>query len=384
MNIAFIPVRGGSKSIPLKNIKELAGRPLVYWTAAAADAAKCINKVIIATDDRKIKDAVKNFNLKKVEIYDREPQNAQDASSTESVMLEYIKKAKLKPSDNFFLIQATSPLLKTEHIEAAFSKMQLDKADSLLTCVRSKRFFWTEDGKPVNYDYRARPRRQDFKGMMMENGALYINRAGNILRDKNRLSGKISVYEMPEYTAVEIDEPHDFITAETLMRAHAAPVKHKYKMFLTDCDGVLTDGGMYYGNDGRELKKFNTKDGMAFEILRKAGFITGIITGEISDAVKNRAAKIKADELKMGVKDKLSAVKEICKKYKIPLSGLVYVGDDINDVEVIKAAGLGCSVADAQPAAKAAAKYVTAARGGRGAVREIVNKICGETSYEPK
>ncbi len=219
-NIAFIPVRGGSKSIPLKNIKILAGMPLVYWTANAANEAICIDKVIIATDSEKIKETVKELNLSKVEIFDRDKQNAQDTSSTESVMLEYIRYANLNPEDCFFLIQATSPLLKAKHIDAMYQKFISEEADSALSCVRNKRFFWSEDGKSLNYDYKSRPRRQDFNGCMMENGACYINSVKNILKDKNRLSGKISVYEMPEYTAVEIDESDDFLLVEKLMEKH--------------------------------------------------------------------------------------------------------------------------------------------------------------------
>ena len=219
-NIAFIPVRGGSKSIPLKNIKILAGKPLVYWTAKAANDSKCIDKVIIATDSEEIKNAVKHFDLNKVEIYDRKSENAQDFSSTESVMLEYINAKNLDKEDLFFLIQATSPLLKSKHIDNMYQKFRDDKAESSLSCVKTKRFFWSKDGKSLNYDYKNRPRRQDFEGLMMENGACYINSVGNILRDKNRLSGKISVFEMPEYTAVEIDEPDDFLLIEKLMEKH--------------------------------------------------------------------------------------------------------------------------------------------------------------------
>ena len=219
-NIAFIPVRGGSKSIPLKNIKLLNGHPLVYWTAQAANNATCIDRVIVATDSTEIKAVVKKFNLEKVIIYDRDAQNAQDTSSTESVMLEYINKSDLADNDNFFLIQATSPLLRSTDIDGMFEKLQNSSADSVLSCVRNKRFYWNDDGKPLNYDYTNRPRRQDFKGLMMENGACYINTIGNIKKDKNRLSGKIAVYEMPEYTAVEIDEPDDFLLIEKLMERH--------------------------------------------------------------------------------------------------------------------------------------------------------------------
>lgn len=220
MNIAFIPVRGGSKSIPLKNIKILSDKPLVYWTMKAANDAECIDKVIIATDSSEIKKVVSAFKLSKVEIYDRKPENTQDTSSTESVMLEYIVNAKLNSDDNFFLIQATSPLLKSKHIDEMYKKMIENNADSSLSCVVNKRFFWSKEGKSINYDYKKRPRRQDFEGLLMENGACYINSVKNILKDKNRLSGKISVYEMPEYTSVEIDEPDDFLLIEKLMEKH--------------------------------------------------------------------------------------------------------------------------------------------------------------------
>jgi len=220
MNIAFIPVRGGSKSIPLKNIKEISGKPLVYWTSKAANDAKCIDKVIVATDSIEIKNVVKDFNFDKVEIYDRKPENAQDTSSTESVMLEYIEQSELKPTDKFFLIQATSPMLESKHIDEMYEKFIKEKADSAFSCVLTKRFFWTKDGSSVNYDYKNRPRRQDFEGYMLENGACYINSVENILREKNRICGKMCLYEMPEYTSYEIDEPDDFIIIEQLMKKH--------------------------------------------------------------------------------------------------------------------------------------------------------------------
>lgn len=219
-NIAFIPVRGGSKSIPLKNIKLLAGEPLVYWAAKACNDATCIDKVVIATDSEKIRNVVKEFDLQKVELYDRNFENSQDTSSTESVMLEYIAAVSLNQKDKFFLVQATSPLLKSKHIDEMYEKYIEENADSALSCVLCKRFFWTNDGKSINYDYKNRPRRQDFDGLFMENGACYINTVENIKRDNNRLSGKICVYEMPEYTAVEIDEPDDFLLIEKLMEKH--------------------------------------------------------------------------------------------------------------------------------------------------------------------
>lgn len=220
MNIAFIPVRGGSKSIPLKNIKLLNGKPLVYWTAFAAQNAKCVDKVIIATDSEEIKTTVLSFNFDKLEVYDRDSSNAQDTSSTESVMLEYIEKAGLNPQDNFILIQATSPLLKSDYIDGMFEKLKNSDADSIFSAVREKQFHWieTDDGvKPINYDYKNRPRRQEFQGILAENGACYINSVKNILQEKCRISGKIITYEMPSVTAYEIDEEPDWKIVEELM-----------------------------------------------------------------------------------------------------------------------------------------------------------------------
>lgn len=220
MNIAFIPARGGSKSIPLKNIKEINGKPLIYWTSKAAEDAKCVDKIIIATENEKIKETVLNFGFKKLEVYDRDPENARDESSTESVMTEYIKKSDLNPEDNFFLIQATSPLLKSEYIDEMYEEYIKSGSDSIFSGVREKQFHWIETPQgvnPINYDYRNRPRRQEFRGIIAENGACYINKVKNILRDNCRLSGKITVYEMPPQTGFEIDEESDWIIVEQLM-----------------------------------------------------------------------------------------------------------------------------------------------------------------------
>lgn len=221
MNIAFIPVRGGSKSIPLKNIKIINGMPLIYWTLRAADNAACIDKVIVATDSNEIKSVVNSYNFIKAEVYDRDPQNARDNSSTEDVMLEYINKANLNDSDNFFLIQATSPMLTSNNIESMYENYIKTGCDSMFSAVREKQFHWieTENGvQPINYDYKNRPRRQNFNGILAENGACYINTAGNIKQDKCRLSGIIAVHELPSYTAYEIDEPQDWIIVENLMK----------------------------------------------------------------------------------------------------------------------------------------------------------------------
>ena len=139
-------------------------------------------------------------------------------------VLEYLNKVQYNDDDLFFLLQATSPLTETEHVTGIYEKMMADKANSALTCVREKRFYWTEDGHPINYDYMNRPRRQNFAGTLMENGAIYLAQVGNILKNNGiLLCEKVSVYEMPTYTAVEIDEPDDWLILEALMFKYKTP-----------------------------------------------------------------------------------------------------------------------------------------------------------------
>ena len=220
MIIAFVPARGGSKSIPLKNIKNLCGKPLIYYVLNSLNSVTQIKHVFVATDSNEIKQTVDLFNFRKVTLYDRDPKNAQDMSSTESVMIEFIQKQNFDSNDIFILAQATSPFTRSTDIEEALRIYQNSNTDSLLSCVRITNFFWNEDGTPINYDYNRRPRRQDYKGVLMENGAFYISTVGNILKYQNRLSGKIKVYEMPQYSKFEIDEPNDWIVCEQLMKMY--------------------------------------------------------------------------------------------------------------------------------------------------------------------
>lgn len=383
MNVAFIPVRGGSKSIPLKNIKPICGKPLVYWTVRAACGCKYIDKVYVATDSDKIKDTVESFKIgveaevfSKAEVIRRSAESASDTASTEFAMLEFANNYEF---DNVALVQATSPLLRSNDLNRGFEMFGEDGTDSVLSVVPQKRFHWARDehgfAYSTNYDVFHRPRRQEFDGYLVENGAFYISSKADLIKSRNRVSGNIKVVEMSEDTFFEIDEPSDWVIIEALMKKNGitAPMdKPIIKILLTDCDGCLTDGGMYYSEKGDELKKFNTRDGMGIALLRKQGIITGIITSESVDLNRRRAEKLKLDILETGCKDKAYAIKKYCEQYGVALENVCYIGDDINDIEAIKMVGMGCCPADAMPEVKAVAKYISKAKGGEGVIREVV------------
>jgi len=148
------------------------------------------------------------------------------------------------------------------------------------------------------------------------------------------------------------------------------------KLLLTDCDGVLTDGGVYYGADGENLKKFNLRDGMGVERLRKtAGVETGIITGELSSSLTKRAEKLNINELHLGVKNKPAVFAEICDRLNLQAFEIAYIGDDHNDAEIMKLVGLTACPADALPLIKKQADYVCELRSGNGCFREFAELI---------
>lgn len=212
--VSLIPLRGGSKSIPYKNIKLMAGKPLSYWTCKAATESKYIDGVYVSTDDAKIKAVVADFGLE-VNIIDRPAEFAQDTSSTESVMLHFMEQ--IPDFDVLNLIQATSPFTTSADLDTAIEMFFEKQYDSLLTGVLYKKFYWTPNGVPLNYDYTRRPRRQEFEGVVNENGAFYLTKKEILEKHKNRLGGKIGIYVMPEEKAIDIDEPGDWDLAEQIL-----------------------------------------------------------------------------------------------------------------------------------------------------------------------
>lgn len=156
------------------------------------------------------------------------------------------------------------------------------------------------------------------------------------------------------------------------------------KLFLSDVDGCMTDGGLYYTEDEREVKRFCVYDGMGMVLLRKHGIPCGILTSEETAIVRHRAQKLNLDYLYMGVGrvvdnksiSKLDAAQEICAKLGITLDEVCFVGDDVNDIPLLEKVGTPVCPANAQPAVKAIPNIlVLEHRGGEGAIREICDKI---------
>ena len=208
--VAVIPARGGSVSIPKKNIKLLLGRPLIDWVIKAARDSKIFAEIWVSTDDDLIAaSAIKCGAL----VHRRAAHTATSTASTESALKDF---ADAHPDYEYMcLIQATSPLIRPEDFVEAMRIMRDQKADSLVTAVRAHRFLWSVDpttkvAKAKNYEPLKRPRRQDWEGELVENGAFYFYTKAHWDATGCRLGGKLVLYEMAEHTFVELDSLVDW------------------------------------------------------------------------------------------------------------------------------------------------------------------------------
>lgn len=213
--VALIPLRGGSKSIPNKNIKNFNGKPLFLWTLEAAYYSQVFDEIWISTEDGAIKELSRACDIP-VKVLDRPESLATDDASTESVMMHFANKVHF---DILCLLQATSPLTTADDIILAYKKFMTEQSDSMFTGVKDFSFLWSQKACPLNYDPSSRPRRQDCDFYIRENGAFYFTRRPILLKEKSRLGGKISYYLMKKETAVEIDEPEDWPMVESFLKS---------------------------------------------------------------------------------------------------------------------------------------------------------------------
>lgn len=147
------------------------------------------------------------------------------------------------------------------------------------------------------------------------------------------------------------------------------------RVVLLDVDGTLTDGGLYYLEDGSVALRFDVRDGLGLVLARRAGLVVGIVSARNMPQVRQRAEELGLDEIHLGIGDKLSVVEAILARRGVPRDALCYAGDDLVDLPAMAAAGLPVAVADAVPQVRAAAAWVTTKPGGRGAVRELIDAL---------
>lgn len=220
--VAIIPARGGSKGIPRKNIRPLAGRPLIAWTIKDALESGCVGEVHVTTDDPEIAEVARQHGADAIM---RPPALATDTSSSESALLHALDQLEWNapPVDIVVFLQATSPIRTGRHIAEALAKFRETRADSLLSVCPAHVFLWEERdglGVPLNYNPLHRPMRQQMR-QYRENGSLYLFTPGLLRETGCRLGGRIALYPMPEACGLDIDSEADWVEAEAQIAKEA-------------------------------------------------------------------------------------------------------------------------------------------------------------------
>ncbi|RZD38765.1 MAG: acylneuraminate cytidylyltransferase [Thaumarchaeota archaeon] len=218
--LSIIPVRGGSKGIPMKNIVKLNGKPLLDYTVNASLQSKKITKTIVSTDNQKIA----NHALKLgAEVIHRPKKLSGDKTAIEPVMIQVLDTLRKKQNfipDLIVLLQNTSPLRNSKHIDESIQLLLKNKCDSVFSAFKSHCFLWqkiSNNCKPINYSPKKRPNRQEMNEQFIENGALFIFTYNSFLKNACRISGKIGIYEMPEELSYQIDSKHDLNLIKSIM-----------------------------------------------------------------------------------------------------------------------------------------------------------------------
>ncbi len=220
--LAIIPARGGSKGVPGKNIRPLAGKPLLQWTVEQALHARMVDEVLVSTDDTEIARVAWAAGAG---VVARPPELSGDLEPSESALshaLDAFRDGRGADPRLVVFLQATSPLRGDTDIDRAIARLEETQADSLLSVCPSHSFLWKEEqglATPITHDWRKRPRRQDMAAQYRENGSIYVFKPWVLREGGNRLGGRIALFPMAEIAGIDIDSEWDFEAAERAMRA---------------------------------------------------------------------------------------------------------------------------------------------------------------------
>ncbi|SFB86319.1 acylneuraminate cytidylyltransferase [Streptomyces aidingensis] len=401
--LAVIPARGGSKGVPGKNLATVGGVPLVVRAVRACRAARLVTGVVVSTDDAGIAAAARGAGA---EVAERPADISGDTATSESAVLHAMDEWERRHGTAVqvvLLVQCTSPFLTPEDVDGVAAAVR-DGADTALTAAPFHGFLWRADSAAgggadgVNHDRGHRPRRQDRPEDLLETGAAYAMRAAGFRSRRHRFFGRTEPVRTDPARVLEIDDPHDLARARALAplldgaegpAAEGAgtaapppgsgirPTREDIDAVVLDFDGTQTDDRVLVDSEGRELVAVHRGDGLGIAALRRAGLPLLILSTEENPVVAARARKLRVPVLH-GIDRKDLALKQWCEEQAIAPERVLYAGNDVNDLPCFHLVGWPVAVAGAHDVVRAAARAVTAAPGGAGAIREIASWILGK------
>ncbi|XP_070710699.1 N-acylneuraminate cytidylyltransferase A [Pempheris klunzingeri] len=380
---ALVLARGGSKGIPLKNIKMLAGVPLIGWVLRAAVDSDMFDSVWVSTDHDQIEKVAKSWGAK---VHRRSPEVSRDSSTSLETIQEFVR---LNPEvDVVCNIQATAPCLHPFHVKKALEMITLHGFDSVFSVVRRHQFRWQEvkEGcgehtKPLNLDPGSRPRRQDWDGELCENGSFYFTTRDLILNKGLLQGGKVAYFEMlPEYS-VDIDVDIDWPVAEQRVLRYGyfgRTTPEVVRLMFCKVSGCLTDGMISLSKAGEEMVSMNTRDNTGIRMLQREEVEVVLLTSKeepMATSLVDKLAKRTGCEVVQVGEEPLNDLKSLVEQRSLAWKDVAYMGNDKPDVRCLNLAGLSAVPGDAPVGAVNAAKYTCHCNGGKGAIREFAEYI---------
>lgn len=376
--LTIIPARGGSKGIPRKNARPLAGRPLIAHTIEHARQARSVNRIVVSTDDPEIAAVAQRYGA---EVVWRLAEISGDTATSESALLhvlDYLRDRDGYEPDLVVFLQATSPLRQPDDIQNAIETLQREQADSLFSACRVHGFIWrsTRGGvAPINYDPVDRPQRQELdETTLEENGSIYIFEPWVLREYNSRLGGKIATYQMDRLDSFQLDDPDDLVLMELLLAIRSTHPRQldlsQVKLLVLDFDGVMTDNRVLVTQDGTEAIWCHRGDGWGIARVKEAGIEVVVLSTETNPVVTARCRKL-GIECIQGCDDKLSTLQAMVQQRSLGPEQVAYAGNDVNDLACMRWVGFPIAVADAVPEVRAVSGLITTRPGGQGAIHEV-------------
>jgi N-acylneuraminate cytidylyltransferase len=377
MNNIIIPARAGSKGIKNKNLAEVHGVTLLERAIKTALSLPDCN-VIVSTDGDLIAKVAANYP---VILHKRSNENSQDSSTTESVIEEIVADFPnyFIPGSIVILLQATSPFVSRDSISRCIAAAQEGYAG--FTSMESNLFLWqnSEDSwEPVGHPMDFRPRRQDRNPQVIETGGCYAFPLGNFLNNKYRFCAAPKSILVNSLESIDIDKVEDLIFANSIKRARleisiATPL-FVPKVIITDFDGCLTDDKVHVNQFGEESITASRKDGLYIGKIKDLGISIWVLSSESNPVVGKRAEKLEIPFIQ-GAKTKMEKVQEIFSANDCSWKDVWYIGNDLNDYEVMGMAGFSLCPADSNDVILSCADVVLSTTGGHGVFQEIFELV---------
>jgi N-acylneuraminate cytidylyltransferase len=398
--LAIVQARGGSKGLPRKNLRLLRGHPLVAYSIASALAARSVTRVVLSTDDEEIAEVGRAYGAQAP--FMRPAELAADDTPDFPLFDHAI--AWLAEHENYrphmvVQLRPTTPLRPRGMIDEAVRILEADpQADSVrgVTVPKQTPYKMWRDGAdgcivPLMQTEFAEPfnmPRQKLPVAYWQTGHVDVIRTATITHKRSLTGSRVRPILISADYCVDIDTIVDFDLAERAIEQKHLDIDvprpaastalrrwpHPVELLVFDFDGVFTDNRVYVMEDGREAVACNRGDGMGLSMLRDAGLAIVVLSTEQNSVVDARCRKLHI-ECKHGLADKRAALVELAREKKVDLNNVVYVGNDVNDLGCMEAAGFAVAVADAHPLAIEKADLVLSGRGGAGAVRELCDLL---------